>query len=175
MKLHSGKTLATQDIVKSSVKEEKRSWITRKQSKKSLQDHLFIIHDHSISFPNAGSLEKSLRDFQKRIIKLSKCDQVLPLISIVVDISYRNPRTYPICIAIISDLLGFLNDAKKIEIINKIKRKFDQLPNTGHLDIWLQRITHPVDPAINFNQPLCRLVSGSKKSIWNNDWIGITN
>jgi len=172
LKLHPTKTLASSEIIRASIKDEKRSWIGRKQYEKNLQKHLLIIHDHSMAYPNAGSLAKSLGEFQKRLSELSKYDQALPLISIVVDITYRNPRIYPICAAILSKLLSFLdNDETRQCVIMKIKNKFSLIPNTGHILIWLQRITLPFAPDTEFDEPLCRLVSGSDESIWNNEWI----
>lgn len=172
LKLHPTKTLTSSEIIRASIKDEKRSWIGRKQCGKNLQKQLLIIHDHGMAYPNAGSLEKSLREFQKRLSGLSKCDQALPLISIVVDIAYRNPRTYPICAAILSKLLSFLgNDDEKKDVIKRIRKKFSQIPNTGHMLIWLQRITLPFAPGEEFDEPLCRLVSGGDESIWNNKWI----
>lgn len=172
LKLHHAKTLASSEIIRASIKDEKRSWISRKQYEKNLQKHLLIIHDHSTAYPNAGSLVKSLGEFQKRLSGLSKCDQSLPLISIVVDIACRNPKTYPMCAAILSKLLSFLdsNEARQC-VIKRIKNKFSLIPNTGHIQIWLQRITLPFAPDTEFDEPLCRLVSGCDESIWNNEWI----
>jgi len=175
LKLHSNKTLASSEVIRSSIKEEKRAWIGRKQYEKNLQKRLLIIHDHSTAYPNAGSLARALGDFQKRIIGLAKYNQVLPLISIVADIAYRNPRTYAICAAILSKLLSFLNDSEKPSVIDKIKKRFSLIPNTGHMEIWLQRISLPFDQTMEYGEPLCRLVSGHDEPIWNNEWIASKN
>ncbi|HHT76616.1 MAG TPA: hypothetical protein GXZ67_01820 [Clostridiaceae bacterium] len=53
----------------------------------------------------------------------------------------------------------------------KIKHKFSKIPNTGHLEIWLQRIAFTSLPDIKFDEPLCKIVSGEKASLWNIDWI----
>jgi len=94
------------------------------------------------------------------------------LISIVVDITYRNPRTYPISFAILSKLISFLktNDEKR-DVVEKIRSKFCQLPNTGNMDIWLQRIIYSFAPDTEFDEPLCKLVYQESISIWNNGWI----
>lgn len=171
LKLHPEKTLSSDMVIRTSIKNEKLTWIGRKQYEKSLQKHLLIIHNHGITYPNAGSLARALWKFQKRIDGLTEYDQSLPLISIVVDIAYRNPRTYAICAAILSKLLSFLDDSQKKEVIKKIRKRFSLIPNTGHMEIWLQRITLPFDKDIKYKESLCQLVSGNNQSIWNNEWI----
>lgn len=96
----------------------------------------------------------------------------MPLIAIVVDIAYRNPRTYSICAAILSKLLSFINtEPEKQEIIERIKKKFSQIPNTGHMEIWLQRVTMPFTENIHYDEPICKLVAGENVRLWNIDWI----
>lgn len=172
LKLNSPKTKVSGEVIGASIKEDKLKWMGRKQGDKSLQKHLLIVHDHSTDYPNAGSLLRPLGDYHKRLEKVSECEQPLPLISIVVDIAYRNPKTYPVCAGILSKLLYFLssNDDKRI-VIEKIQKKFSQIPNTGHMDIWLQRIGLPFAPDIKYSEPLCSLVSDGDALIWNNEWI----
>jgi hypothetical protein len=98
-------------------------------------------------------------------------DEPLPLISIVVDIAYRNPRTYAVCAAILSKLLTFLKTAEKKNVLEKIQRRFTKIPNTGHLQIWLQRISQPEFQDIQYDEPLCQLVAGQTATLWNLEWI----
>lgn len=93
------------------------------------------------------------------------------VISIVVDIAYRNPRTYAVCAAILSLLLTFLTSPDKKSTLEKIQRKFAKIPNTGHLQIWLQRISQPEFQDMKYDEPLCQLVSGHSAIIWNLTWI----
>lgn len=171
LKLSPEKTKISNTVIGSSIKEDKLSWVFRKQHDKNLQKHLLIIHDHSIKYPNAGSLLVALNKFHKRIPKSEKCKPPLPLISIVVDIAYRNPRTYPICFAILSKLISFLVDDQKQEIIENIQKKFSDIPNTGYMQIWLQRISLKFYPEQNFDEPLCKLVCKGKENIWRNEWV----
>jgi len=172
LKLNPAKTSASAQVIKASVKADKLEWMSRKQRDKNIQKHLLIIHDHSTKYPNAGSLAVALGSYQKRLFGLKKFDHPLPLISIVVDIAYHNPRTYSICAAILSKLLYFLgSQQEKKDVIEKIRKRFSQIPNTGHMKIWLQRITLPFDRNVEFDEPLCRLVSGEDCSIWNCEWI----
>lgn len=172
MKLNPAKTKVSSQIIRSSIKGDKLAWICRKQSTGNLQKHLLIIHNHSLEFPNSGSLSKALSSFHKRIVGLKKYRNPLPLISIVVDIAHHNPRTYAICAAILSKLISFFESSEeKKEIINKTRNKFSQIPNTGHMDVWLQRISLQFDPDAEFDEPLCHLVNGNSIPIWNNEWI----
>jgi RNA-directed DNA polymerase len=173
LKLNPSKTKASSDVVHSSIKGDKLSWIAKKQSDKSLQKHLLIIYDHAIKFPNSGSLTVALVKYYQRILKREYLlEQSQPLIAIIVDIAYRNPRAYPICASILSKLLSFIKeqDVKK-ELINKIRKKFSQIPNTEYMQIWLQRVTKPFLEEVSYNDPICKLVSGNNEKIWNMDWI----
>jgi hypothetical protein len=172
LKLNPSKTKVNDDVVRASIKADKIAWFSRKKSEKSLQKHLLIIHDHALQFPNAGSLAVALQDYYNRLSRVKKLiDEPLPLISIVVDIAYRNPRTYAVCAAILSKLLTFLKTAEKKNVLEKIQRRFTKIPNTGHLQIWLQRISQPEFQDIQYDEPLCQLVAGQTATLWNLEWI----
>lgn len=173
LKLNPSKTRASADVVRSSIKSDKLEWLCRKQHATNLQSHLLIIHDHGYKHPNSGSLARALNDFHKRLIgeKLQR-GHLKPLIAIVTDIAYRNPRTYAVCAAILSHLLKAIEDTtEQKNIAETLKQKFNKLPNTGHMQIWLQRITHPIAPDITYSERLCQLVTGDTAALWNNDWI----
>ncbi|HDP36101.1 MAG TPA: RNA-directed DNA polymerase [Candidatus Hydrogenedentes bacterium] len=177
LKLNPAKTRASSDVVKASIKADKLAWISRKHSEKSLQKHLIIIHDHAVQFLNAGSLVVALNDFHKRISRRNKLiEQPMPLIAIVVDIAYRNPRTYAICAAILSKLISLLeSEDEKIAVANKINAKFEKIPNTGYIQIWLQRITLPISADFVYEEPICKLVADETVALWNKNWISCTD
>ncbi len=172
MKLNPSKTEVSGEVIRSSIKRDKLGWTFRSQRDRNLQKHSLMIHDHSMHYPNSGSVARAMQDYLERITKTTKCNSPLPLISIVVDIAYRNPRTYHTSAAILSYLIHFLETkSERRKIIKKIRRKFSQLPNTGHMEIWLQRISYPFDSASDFDEPLCKLVRQENAEIWNSDWI----
>jgi hypothetical protein len=111
-------------------------------------------------YPNTGSLAKALSDFNKALPKKAltkednlQPDSIMPLISIVADIALHNPRHLPLCAAILSHLIDLLESTtKKSEVIDKIKKKFERVPNTGFLDIWLQRITLPFGQKMHYDE-----------------------
>lgn len=171
MKLHPQKTAVSDSVIRSSIKEDKWDWLSRRQYNKNAQKHLLAIHDHSSAHTNAGSVTRALTAFFDRLTNTKKCTYPVPIISIAVDIAYRNPRTYPIVSAIVSRCLEFLDTrAQKQDVVARIRKKFSTVPNAGLLELWLQRIClHLV--LDGFDEPLCQLVAGNRDRLWNNDWI----
>ena len=173
LKLNPIKTRASNDVIRASIKEDKLAWLAREKLARGFQKQLLIIHNHAIQYPNSGSVIVALLNFYKRLIKIeNSLNDVIQLISIVVDIAFKNPRTYAVTAAIISKLLSIIEeDNKKISIIKRIKKKFSLIPNTGYIQIWLQRVSIPFTSTINFDEALCKLASGSICDIWNNAFI----
>ena len=173
LKLNPNKTTSSNNIIRASVKLDKQSWLYRKQTGKSLQKHLLVIYDHANEYPNSGSLAIALGDYYRRLMRLDVLKEApLPLISIAAEMAYRNPRVYSTCAAILSKLISAIKDPEeKRLVIEKIIQKFDKIPNTGHMQIWLQRITKPLLEDFTYEEPICQLVSGSTIQIWNNNWI----
>jgi hypothetical protein len=173
LKLNPSKTHTSSDVVRASIKRDKLEWIGRKQGERDLQKHLLIIHDHASNYQNSGSLAHALSNYHKRLLKAKpRHDSLMPLIAIVVDIAYRNPRTYAISAAILSVLLDRIKDTEtKISTVQRIQQKFGKLPNTGHMLIWLQRVTLPIKKDIEYDDAICKLVVDESISLWNNDWI----
>ena len=175
LKLNPGKTTESDGVVRSSIKDDKLGWMFRKQRGRNPQEDLLIVQDHSITFPNSGSLNRALDSYARRLFRKKKLDRPMPLIAIVVDIAYRNPKTYPVTAVILSKLISFLtSSAEKRLVINRILKRFSRIPNTEHLEIWLQRISIPFTLRIDYPSSLCRLVSGKTEPIWNIDWISST-
>lgn len=178
MRLNPSKTLSTGEIIRNgAIKPDKLFWTSQKQRKGDLQKHLLIIHDLASRFPNSGSLAIALDDYHKKVKKKKKPKNIkslLPLISIVADIAYNNPRTYAISCAVISEFLEWTSDhGKQREIIEKIRKRFSRIPNTGHLEIWLQRLTVTFDRSHGYEEKLCKLVEGecAVGDIWDFGWI----
>lgn len=173
MRLNAQKTIVSNNVVRNSLKPDKLYWMSAKKGAKSIQEHLLLIHKLSEEHPNSGSLSKALNKFYKRIKPITETNRnITVLTSILVDIMYKNPRTYPIASAILSKLLSLLTDAtQKNELLTLISRRFDKIPNTGHIKIWLQRLTIKLDRQRVYNENLCRKVNDATIQIWNSDWI----
>jgi hypothetical protein len=77
-----------------------------------------------------------------------------------------------VCAAIISKLLSaFPTNSERVDAIRKIHTRLSQLPNTGHMEVWLQRISHSFVTGLSYKEALCRLVEGDPVVLWNSDWV----
>lgn len=173
MRLNTQKILASKDIVRDSIKPDKLYWIYNNKPTKNLQEHLLLIHSVSEKFPNSGSLTKALNQFYKRIQEYkSTQENLIVLISILVEIAYKSPRTYPIATAILSKLIDLLDSEKlRDDILRKIISRFRKIPNTGHIQIWLQRAVIKIDRELDFEETLCKKLNNPTIKIWNSDWL----
>ncbi len=177
LKLNPTKTKASSSVIKESIKSDKLDWIFREKFAKGLLKSLLILHDHATNHPSSGSLKVALSDYQKRLEKYKIINEpLLPMISVIVDIGFSSPATYPVITAILSKLINMIDDAKeKIRVIGRIRNRFTHIPNTGYLDIWLQRITLNIEKTIGYNEPICKVVAGEALELWNSDWITSTD
>ncbi|WPJ97869.1 hypothetical protein SH580_09115 [Coraliomargarita algicola] len=116
---------------------------------------------------------RAISVYHRRIEKIKgPLSNAVPMVAILVDIAFQNPKTYPLVAAILSKLLTLLDDSKqKAKLFEKIRKRFDRVPNTGHLQIWLQRVSQSFDDALTYEEPLCKLVCDEDVSIWNSTWI----
>ena len=189
MGINAKKTAHFDDLIQGAVKPAKLFWmihryeidIMRKPIQKlighefNMQKILMIIYDMSQKHPNSGVLLRVLLLFYDQMAKKSsKNTNIKALISILVNIAFKNPRTYPIVSAIISRLLTSLNDEVKKDVIKKIVKRFQKLPNTEHLDLWLQRITLKIEGDFGLEGKLCQKVNDSSIEIWDSEWLDDT-
>jgi hypothetical protein len=172
LKLNAAKTTNSQSVIGSSLKVDKREWMRRRQGDRNLQKHLLLIHSHGTEYPNAGSLIVALSEFYDRLVPLNSVLHPKQIISIAVDIGYNNPRTFPACAAIVSKVLSTLpTKRERIATVERIQKRLALLPNSGHLEVWLQRISHHVNPGFAYEEKLCSLVGGKSVDLWNSSWI----
>ena len=172
LKLNPEKTGKSNEIITTGIKQDKLQWLFSRQHDRNLQKHLLLIHNHSKKFPGAGSLIGALNDFLKILNQKKTYDSPLPLISIAIDIACNSPRTYPTIAAIIGRLINFLRtDHEKSRVVTRIKDRFSRIPNTGHLEVWLQRISSKFSPNETFDEPLCKLAQKRTSYLWNSSWI----
>ena len=186
MTLNPNKTKPNDQVIIGSVKSDKLYWLRQKHSIDDPQNHLLLIHQLSMRFPNSGRLMIALGEFYDKLpgykqnTKKQKdkkqsihIENVYQLISIIVDIAYRNPRTYPVSAAILSHLISCIDDTTEQKaIVEQIVKKFKTIPNTGYLDIWLQRVVIGFDGNIPFKEPICKIVTNTNnRSIWNSNWL----
>lgn len=179
-KLNATKTQKTEDIIEGSLKKDKLYRISHLEdlnkfclNKGNLQKQLIRIYDFAKRFPNSGSLQALLMEYNKNL-KLKKDDKnIVPIISIAFSIAYNNPRVYPTIAAIIGKFLSYLSDFnKRYDIILKIEKKLEEKPNTEYMEIWLQRIIYNDDFFKDYDSSICKLVMDkTKPPLWNIDWV----
>lgn len=111
--------------------------------------------------------------FKEKIEKMKKRpNSYEQVISIVIDIMYNNPRTYPICVAILSHIFKFFDKTKIEKYIDLIINKFKSLTNTIYLEIWLQRLTIPIDRNKKYSSgSICEKLYNKSMNIWNSEWL----
>ncbi|MDP3769962.1 MAG: RNA-directed DNA polymerase [bacterium] len=174
MRINSSKTKGLSNVIHSAIKPDKLAWKINENCYTDLQRELCAISVFSQSFPNSGQVSVSLKNFYDKIVDLNKKDinaNIQVLISIVTDIAYNNPRTYPIAVAILSKLVDFLPKSTKERIVKKILTKFKKLPNTGIMQLWLQRITIKLANHYEYSEKLCNKVINKDVIVWNSDWL----
>ncbi len=173
LKLNAEKTEASNDVIKTSLKPDKRYWIANKRVAKNKQKWLIQLYLLSEQFPNSGTLSNQMRKFLKVLQTSKRKDpNIHTLISLVVEIAYRNPRVVSTAITILTFLIKQIEDAaEKQDTVNRIKAKFEQIPNSGLLKVWLQRLYLKIDDAIAYEEVLCQKVVAPDTQIWNTEWL----
>ena len=176
MQLNSAKTKVSEDIIGDTVKADKIAWLSLVADfqQLSFEKKLLLIYHHASKFPNGGSMVKPLADVHKGIQAgdfVGNSEQILASISIVSELAYRHPRVYQICMAIIAELLNKYDSEKRVEIARTILGKFNHLPNTGYLQVWLQRIMYPCGVQLDYSERLCQKVADSTQLLWDNTWL----
>lgn len=173
LKLNADKTMTSDDIIKSSIKPDKRYWISNKTITGNKQKWLIQLYLLSEHFPNSGTIDTQMRDFLTVLEKSKKEDHnLISLISIVTEIALRNPRVVPTCIAILSTFISKIKGSKnQLELVDKIQKKFREVPNSSFIMIWFQRLNLKINKKEKYDELLCQKVLDKNINIWNSDWL----
>ena len=173
LKLNADKTKASDDIITSSIKPDKRYWILNRRIAENKQKWLIQIYLLSDLYPNSGTIDTQMRYFLQRLEKSKRKDlQLQTLISLVTAIAIKNPRTVPKAIAVLSIFLSRINEEEIVfDLVNKITSKFNQMPNSSFMMVWLQRLIIKINRPKNYEEPLCKKVIDEKEKIWNCEWL----
>ncbi|EQA1631572.1 TPA: RNA-directed DNA polymerase [Escherichia coli] len=184
LQLNSSKTSLSEDIVLSSMKPDKQEALMlfgKSVYATTIQKTLLKLVIFSRKYKNSGQLERYLAKINKRLEGMNRLkEDIRPIVSIIADMMINNPRTFSSCALVLSNVLRFVeDDGEKIELLQQIKYKFEPILGTGILDIWLQRISYQIDPNIEYEEPLCSIVSGvydkPHEHVWNSEWITDNN
>lgn len=187
MQLNSKKTKSTSSVVENCIKVDKLYRIANRvnfcnlscimsrtnqarATKIDNQKILLTIHNFSRLYPNSGSVIRLLNDFCENF-RMNNHDNPQVLIAIVIDIAYNNPNTYPDIARIISKILKKTKQAEKKELLDLMLRKFEKKTNSAMWDIWMQRISYPIDKNKEFGEKMTKVLSSKKISLWDSSWI----
>ena len=172
LQLNPAKTNTSNQVIRGSIKADKIEWMKRRQGDGNLQKHLLLIHDMSQAFSNSGTLNRVLTKFSERIFRKKFLGRnPLPMIAIVADIARHNPNAYPHIATILSKLIEGIKENERKELCKKIIDRLLKIPNSGYLEIWLQRFSYPYDKTWPYEELMCKLVTRDSPNIWSNDWI----
>lgn len=179
MRLNSSKTRVSNDIVLDSVKHDKLEWLSLDNNFRnlSIEKKLLLLYDHATRFPNCGSIMKPLTDSHAEFDKIQflAVEQTMACIAILVELAYRNPKCYHVCMALLAKFIVRLNHGERKQAAQNVLEKFKHLPNTGYLQIWLQRIMLPCDIKLDYSERMCLAVNDPTMKIWKHDWLGEGN
>jgi len=172
LKLNSSKTISTSKLITGSIKPGKFEWLISYHPSQDNQKRLLQIYAFAEAHRNDGYLKTLLSKYYKTLRVNPRKDNCNIMISIVADMAYNNPCIYPVSAAILSKLLNKIDSiSDKEKILDSIIKKFSRKPNTGFMEIWLQRISYPFNSSREYTENLCHLVSGDNVSLWNSDWL----
>ena len=172
LKLNPQKTGTTGDIISSSMRADKLSWIQSSTTSEGFLRSIIKIREFSKEYPNSGSLIRLLSDYRKRLEGVVvRPAQNISMIAILVDIMLSSPRVYPTGASVLAKLLSFEKKPDSRRLFKKIKNRFKDTPNIGDLDIWLQRINIRTNRNQSYDEPLCQLVSDKISTVWNSAWL----
>lgn len=177
-KINPSKTISTEDVVLGSLKEDKIHWIYNKRRTENIQQWLIQLYVLGKEYPNSGALYRETKHFLDWLEEKENSEEGLEiqqpeiLVSLLVHLAYNNPRLFALVSASLSFIISKIeNHEKKIELALRVTRKFNQLPNTSYLNVWLQRLTFKIDPHIEYDGLLSDYVRDTSICIWNSEWL----
>lgn len=181
IKLNSGKTKQQNDPILASIKEDKIDELFVISNKKNLSKWLLQIYSTILKHPNSGKVPRQLSSYHEVLLWYRKYKKSFEsyenpevMISIIVNLAIKNPKYYNWSMAIMSIFIENCPKKNRVKILDKIIKKFDVNPNTGFLDIWLQRVSYKINPLFSFKEPLTALLNKpthSGEDIWCSDWL----
>lgn len=186
MHLNTSKTKESSDPVLASVKEDKIDELFVVSKEENYAKWLLQIYATINKHPNSGKAVRQLNYFHKQLHeryetkdKLQSYEKPDVMLGIITNIAIRNPKYFNWSVAVISILLNFIAKSNRKSSASLIVRKFESVPNTGLLDIWLQRATFPEHPERKYSEPFCKIVTLGKypgnNAIWSMAWIAEPN
>ena len=168
--INTSKTTLSEKVIETSIKSDKLCYLSNAPIVKgedslfsTYQKELLFILAFSRKFPNSGTVVNLLSSLHRRLEsnednnKHNRINSEV-LIAIITEIALVNPKSIYLVIAIISCFLLWMEPNKAKEVLEKVKKKLLNVPNVGHWEIWLQRLTLPRKVDAQFNEKICQLI-----------------
>jgi len=180
MHLNTVKTEVSSDVIISSIKSDKLFFDKYPSqiylTENSLEKQLLLLVQSSKRFPNSGAVKKRIVQLRKKY----ECNMFILkrphfITSLLIDIAINNPKTVQDVVVVISKIIKKMSSKRRRILIRKVCRKIKLMPNTGLLDIWMQRLLIKYQDKVKFSDGLCRYVSGEKNDIFNMSWLSNDN
>lgn len=188
MKLGVSKTLLSRNVVEGAIKPDKLAGIDLQDlgdtNAKTIQKQLLRLHSFGQRYPNSGALRRLVSEFHSKLfsenenqddrensIQHKSFADLEVLVAIATDIGFVSPATFPAVAGILSRLISFASPEEKTQLWEKVQKKMKRVPYNGYLEIWLQRVTKPVDIPFMSDEPICEIVNGETSVLWRNEWI----
>ena len=179
LELRLDKTSSSGDVVKSAVRKDKRAWIDGdfdrrlESSSESPLNALVRLSEVSDRYPNSGMLKRGMSILRDRFKDMPTPRLPMPLVSVLTDVAVRNPKVYPAAASLLSELIKTIDtEDERMRAVDMIVRSTINAPNTGRLELWLQRIGYFSEMSGEFEETLCQVVAGTyENSPWNNSWL----
>lgn len=86
------------------------------------------------------------------------------MIAILTEIALGSPKVYGMVLHLISYLVNKMDtEDDKERVVKAVYKKFTRIPVIGEVQIWMQHITFKMTDAIEYNEPLCKIVAGGER------------
>lgn len=185
LKLNSQKTKRSDDIVLSSIKKDKIDELfvpNIKKERDNFAKWLIQVYSTTLKHPNSGKTSRQLNVFHSELLEyldagshLRHYEKAEVMLSVVINIAMKNPKYYNIAMAVASLLIRAAGENRRGLLVEKVLKKFEGVPNTGLLDLWVQRVSYPIDPSHVFGEKLTSVVNEDdyvdNTLVWNIEWL----
>lgn len=189
LKLNSSKTDFYDNVIYGSIKKDKIYAINHDNiyKEEDIYKTLLRIVNFQQLFQNSRQMVKYLLKINKNIRSaiLQKNNKLIDneyiinaIIGICIIIALKNPAISINCLQIVSTIIEHLSEESARSIINNMIHRFESVPHSEFVTLFIQRIILPYNYEELFHGKIYKCVydtqNGSRNiqiSIWNNDWL----
>ncbi len=175
--LNERKTDGPLSPVEGALKPDKIAWLQRNCRYRNLQKRLLLIYEHSLEFPNGGSLVGALIKVLRQVEKSKNfCTDPETCVGILTEIAFKNPRVFHLCISIISQVIQRMIDqgqkSQACDMVALIGKRLEMMSNSEYAEIWYKSLLLLCKCNFNHRESICKIVNEENVALWKMDWIG---